>query len=159
MCAKKRDRNSSDFLRYLKDDLSNQERHALERDLESDPFEKEAMEGLESIPSEKAEADLLSLHASLNKRISRRKRRTWYGIAATLASILIVGTIFLNIYDLNPDDPKHQPVTEESFRTLDSGHKGEVLTREKSGEEMASQRGACRRDARGEGSCWRDSCG
>ena len=139
MCAKKRDRNSSDFLRYLKDNLSNQERHALERDLESDLFEKEAMEGLESIPPEKAEEDLLSLHSSLNKRIYRRKRRTWYGIAATVASILIVGTIFLNIYDLNPDDPKSQPFTEESFRTPYSRNEGEVTTREKSGEEMTTE--------------------
>ncbi|MCP4310460.1 MAG: hypothetical protein GY790_04295 [Bacteroidetes bacterium] len=120
MCAKKRHRSSSDFLHYLKDELSNQERHDLERGLEADPFEKEAMEGLESISPEKAEDDLLSLQVSLRKRLGRRKRVAWYSIAATAASILIVGTIFLNIYDLNPEDSHREPLTEESFRTLDS---------------------------------------
>ena len=120
MCAKKRDRDSSDFLQYLKDELSKQERYKLEKDLQADAFEREAMEGLESISPEKAEEDLLSLHASLNRRLGRRRRRAWYSIAATAASILLVGTIFLNIYDLNPDKAESEPLTEESFRDLDS---------------------------------------
>lgn len=120
MCAKKRHTDSKDFLHYLKDDLSNQERHDLERSLEADPFEKEAMEGLESISPEKAEEDILSLHAALNKRLGRRRRRTWYSIAATAASILLVGTIFLNIYDFNPNDKDGEALTEESFRDLNS---------------------------------------
>jgi len=120
MCAKKRHRTNTDFLRYLKDDLSKQERHELERDLEADPFEKEAMKGLESVSPEKAEEDILSLHASLGKRLGRRKRVAWYSIAATAASILIVGTIFLNIYDLNPEQTDREVLTEETFRSLDS---------------------------------------
>lgn len=120
MCAKKKHRTGRDFLQYLKDDLSKQERHELERGLEADPFEKEAMEGLESIHAERAEEDLLSLHATLGKRLRRRKRRTWYSIAATAASILIVGSIFLNIYELNPEDSSREPLTEETFRSLDS---------------------------------------
>ena len=120
MCAKKRDRDSSDFLQYLKDELSKQERHDLEKDLQADAFEQEAMEGLESISPEKAEQDILSLHETLSRRLGRRRRRTWYSIAATAASILLVGTIFLNIYDLNPDKAGSEPLTEETFRDLDS---------------------------------------
>ncbi len=120
MCAKKRDRDSSDFLQYLKDELSKQERHNLEMGLQADAFEQEAMEGLESISPEKAEQDILSLHETLNRRLGRRRRRTWYSIAATAASILLVGTIFLNIYDLNPDKAESEPLTEETFRDLDS---------------------------------------
>jgi len=120
MCAKKRHKTGSDFLHYLKDDLSNSERYDLERGLESDPFEKEAMEGLESLSPEKAEEDLLSLHVTMRKRLNRRKRVRWYSIAASVASILIVGTIFLNIYDLNPDDSDRAPLTEETFHTLDA---------------------------------------
>ncbi len=120
MCAKKRHRTGRDFLHYLKDDLSKQERHELERGLEADPFEKEAMEGFESIQAERVEEDLLSLHAALGKRLRRKKRRTWYGIAATAASILIVGTIFLNIYELNPEDAEREALSEETFRSLDS---------------------------------------
>jgi len=120
MCAKKRNRDSCDFLQYLKDELSKQERHDLEKGLQADAFEQEAMEGLESISPEKAEQDILSLHASLNRRLGRRRRRTWYSIAATAASILLVGTIFLNLYDLNPDKTDHEPLTEETFRDLSS---------------------------------------
>lgn len=120
MCAKKKDRDSSEFLQYLKDELSKQERYKLEKDLQADAFEREAMEGLESISPEKAEEDLLSLHASLNRRLGRRRRRAWYSIAATAASILLVGTIFLNIYDLNPNRAESEPLTEETFRELDS---------------------------------------
>ncbi len=123
MCAKKRNRDSKDYLRYLKDELSKQERFELENDLQADPFEMEAMEGLESISAEKAEEDILSLHASLNKRLSRKRRRTWYSIAATAASILLVGTIFLNIYELNPDGAGSEPLTEDTFRKLDSDEK------------------------------------
>lgn len=120
MCAKKRHTSSRDFLQYLKDDLSKQERHELERGLEADLFEKEAMEGLENITAGEAEEDLLHLHAALEKRTRRRKRRAWYSIAATAASILIVGTIFLNIYDLNPEDAGNEPLTEKTFRSLES---------------------------------------
>ena len=120
MCAKKRNRDSSDFLQYLKDELSKQERHDLEKDMQANAFEREAMEGLESISPEKAEQDILSLHETLSRRLGRRRRRTWYSIAATAASILLVGTIFLNIYDLNPDKAGSEPLTEETFRDLDS---------------------------------------
>ena len=124
----------------MKDDLSNQERHALEKKLESDPFEKEAMEGLEGIGPEKAEGDILSLHASLRRRLGRRRRRTWYGIAATAASILIVGTIFLNIYDLNPDEANSEPLTEESFRSLDPGKEETPATVEKTSEDESIEK-------------------
>ena len=123
MCAKKRHSKGSDFLHYLKDELSMQERHELERSLEADPFEREAMEGWESIGPEKAEEDLYSLHASLNRRLSRKRRRTWYSIAATAASILLMGTIFLNIYDLNPDRRDTEVLSEETFRDLKESSK------------------------------------
>lgn len=115
MCAKKKHRTGNDFLRYLKDELSGRERHDLEKGLEADPFEKEAMEGLQSIPPEKAEEDLLALHASLGKRLKRKTRYRWYAVAATIASIMIVGSVFLNIYDLNPREEEILDRSEEAF--------------------------------------------
>ena len=38
-----------------------------------------------------------------------------YSIAATVASILVVGTIFINIYDFNPEADKEFDRTEESL--------------------------------------------
>lgn len=101
MSAKKRHR-TIDYLNYLKGKAEMQERHELERELEADPFARDAMEGLESMDPEHLEKDVLALHGRLRKRLSRRKRIRWYSIAATAASILIVGTIFMQIYDSDP---------------------------------------------------------
>ncbi len=103
MSAKKKHRTANDYLHYLKGELSNLERHSLERELESDPFLREAMEGLESVSPEMAEEDLLSLHSRLTRRLARRRRVAFYSIAATVASLLIVGTIFLQVHDFNPN--------------------------------------------------------
>ena len=113
MSANRKHNTLHTFLRYLKGELSNKERHALERDLEVDAFEKEAMEGFEMIAPGELEEDLLSLHSNLRKRQQRRKRMALYGVAATVASILVVGTIFINIYDFNPDVDQEADQTEE----------------------------------------------
>ncbi|MCK4747089.1 MAG: hypothetical protein KAT15_08645, partial [Bacteroidales bacterium] len=90
------------FLQYLKGEHSHQERHSFEREMETDPFEKEALEGLEGLAPGEAETDILSLHARLRKRLARRRRIAIYSAAATVASLLIIGTIFIQIYDITP---------------------------------------------------------
>ena len=45
----------------------------------------------------------MSLHSRLAKRLARRRRIGLYSIAATVASLLIVGTIFLQVHDFNPN--------------------------------------------------------
>jgi len=117
MSAKKKHRSSNDYLQYLKGELSRQERHAFERGLEADPFEQEAMEGLESLSSVQAEQDLLSLHNRLRKRLYRRRRVAFYSVAATVASLLIVGTVFLKVHDFNPRSQESQAYPEELFET------------------------------------------
>ena len=115
MSAKRKYNPLPTFLRYLKGELSNKERHALERDLEADVFEKEALEGFETIAPGELEEDILSLHSRMQRRKQRRKRVALYGIAATVASMLVVGTIFINIYDFNPEANKKFDRTEESL--------------------------------------------
>ncbi len=90
-------------MQYLKGDLSNQERNSFERDLEGDPFNREALEGLETLTPAQAEEDILSLHTRLRKRLRRRRKIAWYSAAASIASLLIIGTVFLQIYDFNPE--------------------------------------------------------
>ena len=70
---------------------------------------------MEMIGPEEAEEDLLSLHSTLRKRLKRRRRITIYSIAASVSSILIVGSIFLNIYQLNPDAAKESMSGDEIF--------------------------------------------
>jgi hypothetical protein len=76
------------------------------------------MEGFETLSPGEAEEDLLSLHASLQKRLKRSFRRTWYSVAATVASILVVGTIFINIYDFNPEAKEESFYQEESMKSV-----------------------------------------
>lgn len=130
MVAKKKHRSTHEYLKYMKGDLSPEERHSFERDLEADPFEKEAMEGMEKVSADHLEEDLLSLHAGLQKRLSRRRRRTWYYVAATVASILIVGTVFINIYDIDPKTASESIPVDESFLNEDAGDEAELMEAE-----------------------------
>ena len=103
MSGRKKHRTANQYLQYLKGELSNQERNSFERDLEGDPFNREALEGLETLTPAQAEEDILSLHTRLRKRLRRRRRIAWYSAAASIASLLIIGTVFLQIYDFNPE--------------------------------------------------------
>jgi len=103
MSDRKKHRTANEYLQYLKGDLSNQERHSIERELEADPFEMEAMEGLKMLTTDQAEVDILTLHTRLRKRLRRKRKIAWYSAAASIASLLIIGTVFLRIYDLNPE--------------------------------------------------------
>ncbi len=103
MSGRKKHKTVNEYLQYLKGNLSNRERNSLERDLQSDPFEMEAMEGLESLSPDQAEADILLLHSRMKKRIGKKRRIGWYSAAASIASLLIIGTIFLQVYDFNPE--------------------------------------------------------
>jgi hypothetical protein len=118
MSGKKKHRSTNDYLNYLKGEGSGQERHAFERGLEADPFEQEAMDGLETLSAKEAEEDLLALHNSLRKRLSRRRRVAFYSVAATVASLLIVGTVFLKVHDFNPRAEEEKLYPEKSFEDL-----------------------------------------
>jgi hypothetical protein len=121
MAAKKKHRSTHEYLRYLKGKLAPEERYSIDRDLEADPFDREALEGMEQISADALEEDLLSIHASLQKRLSRKRRLNWYYVAAGVASILIVGTVFINIYDINPKIVSESIPSDESFLHEDNG--------------------------------------
>jgi hypothetical protein len=102
MSAEKKHRTADEILQYLRGELSHREQHALERKLETDPFGKEALEGLEKLEPGMAEEDILSLHGRLRKRLARRRRITYLSAAATVASLLIIGSVFIRVHDFNP---------------------------------------------------------
>jgi len=131
MSAKRKHRNSNEYLKYLKGELSNEERYSFERDLQADPFALEAMEGMDQVSADEFEEDILSLHSALRKRLQRRRRRTFYYAAASIASLLIVGTIFLNIYNINPKTAEETIPTDETFLHEDLAEPtGEALSDE-----------------------------
>jgi len=135
MSAKRKHRTTNEYLKYLKGELSREERHSFERDLEADPFEMEAMEGLEKQTALEVEEDLLSMHAMLLKRLMRRRRRTFYSIAATVASMLIVGTVFINIYNINPKSAEESILKDETFLHEETAVQSEPVQEKKSAEQ------------------------
>ena len=85
------------ILDYLRDRLSGRERNAMEREFQRDPFEADAVEGLSMLGEEEIAEDLARIRGRIQNRIRRRRRITLYSAAAAIASLLIVGTIFINI--------------------------------------------------------------
>ena len=114
MSAKKNHISAVELLRYLRGEGSGKERHRVEREMEKDPFLREAMEGLAQFTAGEAEEDILSLHDRLRKRTTRRKRVLWYSMAAAVASILIIGTLFIQLYDFTPAEPDQRSYLEEA---------------------------------------------
>lgn len=138
MSAKKKHSTADQYLNYLKGELSGKERHDFERNLEADPFEMEAMEGLEMLSPEQANEDILSLHSRLRKRLARRRRVTFYSVAASVASLLIIGTVFLQIYDFNPaaqDEMSEQEIPMMSKEKKEASRDVGGIVREKAVED------------------------
>jgi len=85
----------SRLIRYLNRDLSRKERNSFERELQRDPFAEEAIEGLSSISAEQAESDLIELSGKLKKRTSKRNYALYYGIAASVAVLMVISTLYI----------------------------------------------------------------
>jgi hypothetical protein len=90
--------DQDDLLRYIHGDLSDEERHALERALQKDLFAAEALEGLSSQHIEQVREDLEKLENQLAKRTRSRKSTMWIRAAASIALLLAVGTIYLTVF-------------------------------------------------------------
>ncbi len=75
--------------------MSAKERNSFERELQKDPFAEEAMEGLASINTTDASKDLLQLQKRIKSKSSRHKRLIIYRIAASVAVLLVISSVFL----------------------------------------------------------------
>ncbi len=101
-----------DFLRYLKNKMTDKEKNAFERDLQKNPFAEEALMGFKKINSEKAEEDLLKLEKRLKRRTSGKQRVIWYRIAASVAVLMILSSIFIIIERNKPESLSYSTVPE-----------------------------------------------
>jgi hypothetical protein len=84
----------SGFLRYRGKEMSNSERNAFERELEKDPFAGEAAEGFSELTPEEIRNDLDTLQKKLNLKTSERNRMVYYRIAASIAVLMVISSIF-----------------------------------------------------------------
>ena len=94
----------SDFLRYLGKKLTDKERNAFERELQKDPFASEASEGFDQIGPGFAESDISELQKQIKKRTSGKQKVLWYRIAASVAVLMILSSIFIIIEMRKPAD-------------------------------------------------------
>ena len=92
----------TDFFRYNRDELSGEERNSFERELQKDPFAEEAAEGFASISHEEAFEDIKYLEKRLGTRTARRQKLIIYRIAASIAILMMITTIFIFIEKNKP---------------------------------------------------------
>ncbi len=103
-----RDRNNArksslrGFTRYSANGMSNEERNAFERELQKDPFAREASEGYSTVTPEEAAQDMDLLNKLLHARSAHPRRLVLYRIAASAAAIIAIASLYIII-----EKPKH----------------------------------------------------
>ena len=92
----------SEFIRYTRGEMTPREENAFQRKLQKDPFAEEAAEGFSGISPQEADKDLEHLGKRLKIRIRGRKRIIYYRIAASVAMLMIISSVFLIIQRYKP---------------------------------------------------------
>ena len=93
--------SNTDVQKYLNGELSAREMHDLEQQALDDPFLADALEGLQTQPSEAIGQDLSELQARLDARVTARPATIpWRAIRVAAAVILLVGLGFTGYYIL-----------------------------------------------------------
>jgi outer membrane biosynthesis protein TonB len=94
----------SDFLRYVRGEMTLREENAFQRKLQKDPFADEASEGLKEIDPMVAEKDIQRLGKKLKKRILQEHRVLLYRIAASVAVLMIISSIIIIVTRNKPEE-------------------------------------------------------
>jgi hypothetical protein len=92
-----------DFLRYQRGEMTGEEMNSFERDLQKDPFLEEASEGFALISPDKVSDDYNKLHKQLQQRTTYRRRVIYYRIAASIAALMVISSIFILFYKSRSD--------------------------------------------------------
>jgi len=111
----KKDKNNSmrsDFLRYVDGKMSARERNAFERKLMQDGFSEEASEGFSELSGDQVNADLSKLDNRMHSRVSRRNTAVFYRIAASVAVLLVLSSVFIILNRRTPSEEIAQVIIE-----------------------------------------------
>lgn len=87
----------SEFLRYRKNRMTNEERNAFERELQKDPFAAEAFEGLSGLSSDNITSDISRLRSKFSSPRQRKSRFVYYRVAASAAILMAISSLFIII--------------------------------------------------------------
>jgi hypothetical protein len=91
------------FLHYRGREMPGKERNAFERELQKDPFSAEAAEGFNEMEPEVIKNDLQALTMRLKSRTRIKQRIIYYRIAASVAVLMIISSVFIIIQLNKPD--------------------------------------------------------
>lgn len=83
--------------------MTGKKRNAFEKELQRDSFSEEALDGLGLISPEDAAEDIDVLYKKLNRRITGNKKFIYYRIAASVAVIMIISSVFIIINRYGPE--------------------------------------------------------
>ncbi|HEX2967739.1 MAG TPA: carboxypeptidase-like regulatory domain-containing protein [Bacteroidales bacterium] len=104
-----------DFLRYKRGEMSNPERNSFEKQLQRDAFAEEAQEGFDLIDPADLNTDLQILKNDLNKRTSRRNFSVYFKIAASVAVLAVISSVFFILNEKNTIKPESKAVQNVPF--------------------------------------------
>ena len=148
----------TDLFRYHRNELSGKERNTFERELQKDPFIEDASDGYASVSPEEALKDIKSLQKRLKTRTGRIQRANIYRIAASIAVLMIISTLFIILEKNKPDKQlainaaqpetldiaKNEPVPERVLKEISS--EKPVVTPEKKTERPGQKKQAAVED-------------
>lgn len=101
-----------DFLRYRRGEMNGEEKNSFEKELQKDPFAEEAAEGFASISPEEFLRDTDQLQKRLKTRIVRKYSFIYFRIAASIAVLMVISSIFIIIERNRPREQLSETATE-----------------------------------------------
>jgi hypothetical protein len=114
----------TDFLKYRGNNLDGNEKNSFERELQKDPFAAEAEEGFSSVDPSLLGKDMSDLEKRLKTRTGNERRFVWYRIAASVAVLMVITTVFIIV---QKEKPVEVAATEERNIVTFDIQKPEVL--------------------------------
>jgi hypothetical protein len=85
----------TDFIRYIRGEMTKREENNFQRYLQKDPFAEEAGEGFSQLSPDELENDLDILGKKIKKRTERKQKYIYYRIAASIAVLMIISSVFI----------------------------------------------------------------
>jgi hypothetical protein len=85
------------FFRYIRNEMTDRERNAFERQTQKDPFMEEALDGYASMDEKDLINDLADINEHLVKKKTRRTRSVFYRIAASAAVFIALTALLIFI--------------------------------------------------------------
>jgi hypothetical protein len=105
------------FMRYMGNNLTGREKNSFERELQKDPFAEEAEEGLSSFGHNALKEDMHDLSSRLRRRTSGSRKIVIYRIAASVAVLMTLSTIYILLRRSEEIKPSVETVPVEISRS------------------------------------------